>query len=456
VQLLAALPSLPFELTYHMPQDLVRLRQDLMHLPLLGMVDHRPQRPLSLFRSLAQQLNLPIVPFSSRMRHGRSAAGVSAGQVGALSSGSLLIADPLHDPILRQTWILRARDLAHRSNTSVRLLVLDDNASLPELLATGRVLRLPELPGIPLHELVQLVGCKAAVTQSGETSAGRVALSLANRLNLPLLSATAFVPALWRSEFRETTQVLQAQHQHLKYQETAASMTDAPPKATALSSTAEQSTQDVARSDEPDASARKTFLNIGCGNTASDRLPALFQTKQWQQLRLDIDPAVNPDITASSSDLSAVEDESVAAVYTSHTLEHLEPHEVPVALREMCRVLTADGFALITLPDLQAVAQLIVDGRLTETAYESPVGPITALDMVYGHRDSLVRGNRYMAHRTGFDTHHLGESLLAAGFAEVRVRKGHCYDLWAFAFKQVPNSDPPWLSLPMNRSKNAT
>ena len=187
-----------------------------------------------------------------------------------------------------------------------------------------------------------------------------------------------------------------------------------------------------------EASPGKTFLHVGCGTSGPERLPAAFRGPEWREIRLDIDPAVRPDIVASSADLGAVPDASMDAVWSSHNLEHLEAHEAPLALREMYRVLKAKGFALITLPDLQAVARLAAAGRLTEPVYESPVGPITALDMLYGHRASLAAGNRYMAHRTGFDAKHLGESLLAAGFQEVRVRTGSCYDLWACAFKAAP------------------
>ncbi|MCB1765952.1 MAG: class I SAM-dependent methyltransferase [Candidatus Competibacteraceae bacterium] len=182
---------------------------------------------------------------------------------------------------------------------------------------------------------------------------------------------------------------------------------------------------------------QKSFLHIGCGTAGPERLPAVFRGEAWREIRLDIDPAVRPDIVASSADMSTVADASVDAVWSSHNLEHLEAHEAPLALQEMYRVLKADGFALITLPDLQAVAQLVAMGRLCETVYQSPMGPITALDMLYGHRKSLAAGNRFMAHRNGFDAKSLGESLLAAGFKEVRVRAGTCYDLWAYALKTV-------------------
>jgi hypothetical protein len=89
----------------------------------------------------------------------------------------------------------------------------------------------------------------------------------------------------------------------------------------------------------------------------------------------------------------------------------------------------------LTLPDLQQVAQLVVDDKLEDLAYQSPSGPVTPLDMLFGHTASLARGNRYMAHRTGFTARTLHQALVEAGFVEVRLRVGGSFDLWATAYK---------------------
>nr|WP_019367388.1 class I SAM-dependent methyltransferase [Pseudomonas luteola] len=177
----------------------------------------------------------------------------------------------------------------------------------------------------------------------------------------------------------------------------------------------------------------KTLLHIGCGTAGPERLPECFKSSIWREVRLDINPNVKPDIVASLTDMSAVEDASVDAVWSSHNLEHLEGFEVPGALAEIRRVLKPCGFALITLPNLQRIAQLIAEGRGEEVIYTSPAGPITPLDMLFGHQASLARGNRYMGHRTGFTAERLGNKLTEAGFEEVRVLKGRSFDLWAVA-----------------------
>ena len=179
------------------------------------------------------------------------------------------------------------------------------------------------------------------------------------------------------------------------------------------------------------------LLHVGCGSKRKDQTTRGFNTPEWQELRLDIDPAVAPDIVGTMTDMSAVASESVDAIFSSHNIEHLYPHEVPVALKEFLRVLHPDGFAVITCPDLQSVCALVAEDKLTEPAYTAPVGPIAPIDILYGYRPALARGNLYMAHRCGFTQKVLVGTLYAAGFARVvAMRRGHpSYDLWAVATK---------------------
>ena len=181
----------------------------------------------------------------------------------------------------------------------------------------------------------------------------------------------------------------------------------------------------------------QTFLHVGCGPKRKDQTTRGFNSPDWNELRLDIDRSVQPDIIGTMTDMSAVPDASVDAVFSSHNIEHLYPHEVPVALAEFKRVLKPDGFVVITCPDLQSVCALVAQDKLTEAAYTVPAGPITPLDILYGWRLPMARGNLYMAHRCGFTQKVLSGTLQAAGFATVAAsRREHpYYDLWALATK---------------------
>jgi hypothetical protein len=72
---------------------------------------------------------------------------------------------------------------------------------------------------------------------------------------------------------------------------------------------------------------------------------------------------------------NGIPSESVDAVYSSHNIEHLYPHEVPLALVEFIRALNSDGFFVVTCQDLQSVCKLIAENKLTDAAYTSPAGP---------------------------------------------------------------------------------
>jgi predicted SAM-dependent methyltransferase len=177
----------------------------------------------------------------------------------------------------------------------------------------------------------------------------------------------------------------------------------------------------------------KSFLHVGCGPKRKDRTTKGFNSPNWHEIRLDIDASVRPDVIGTMTDMSDVASASVDAIYSSHNIEHLYPHEVPLAFAEFLRVLKPDGFFLVTCPDLQSVCQLVAEDRLTEAAYSSPAGPIAPIDILYGLRTAMAHGNLYMAHRCGFTQKVLTGTLQAAGFAAVVAkRRGHpYYDLWA-------------------------
>jgi SAM-dependent methyltransferase len=177
-------------------------------------------------------------------------------------------------------------------------------------------------------------------------------------------------------------------------------------------------------------------LHVGCGAADPAKLPpGYFPQGLWRELRLDIDPGVAPDIEASITDLAAVGTGSVDAVWSAHNLEHLFAHEVPLALAEIARVLRPGGFVLATMPDLQQVAALVAQDLLQDAAYQSMMGPISPLDMLYGHGTSIAEGNHFMAHRTGFTARSLAARLTGAGFADVQVERDGRFALWARALK---------------------
>lgn len=163
----------------------------------------------------------------------------------------------------------------------------------------------------------------------------------------------------------------------------------------------------------------KTILHVGCGRSP---LPAWLEG--YEEVRLDIDPDVQPDIIASITDLGDIG--PFDGLYTSHTLEHLFPHEVATALSEFRRVVRPGGMVVVIVPDLEGVE------ATTETLYDSPAGPVCGLDMIYGMA-RLIAANPYMAHRCGFVHRTLSEVMGSTGFTAYDVRRDGAYNLVAGA-----------------------
>jgi SAM-dependent methyltransferase len=197
--------------------------------------------------------------------------------------------------------------------------------------------------------------------------------------------------------------------------------------------------REVAGSVANNTKSVKRVLNAGSGPYAARKLHSIFLRNVWQEVRIDIDPKARPDIVSSITDMkSSCKPKSFDAIWSSHTLEHLYRHEVPLALAEFNRVLKPDGFALVTSPDLEAVASLLLKRGLDHVAYTSPAGPITPLDMLFGHSASIAAGHYYMAHKSGFTSASLGESFIDAGFSTVVVKR-EGLDLWALGL--MPEAD---------------
>jgi len=181
----------------------------------------------------------------------------------------------------------------------------------------------------------------------------------------------------------------------------------------------------------------KTLLHVGCASLNISDLKG-FDINVWSEIRFDIDESRNPDLAGTIVDLSLVETGSVDAVYSAYNLDHIYPHEVPIALKEFYRVLKDDGIAIIKCPDIQSVCEAIGKDKLLETFYQSPVGPISPIDILFGNRKAIAKGNEFMAKKGGFTYSVLDGALSQADFKiryGGRVKNGR--ELSVVAFKTI-------------------
>ncbi len=182
----------------------------------------------------------------------------------------------------------------------------------------------------------------------------------------------------------------------------------------------------------------RSVLNVGGGSKAP---PIPYYFDGWQHDLLDIDPRGAPEIVCDARQLQQLPGGVYDAVYCSHNLEHYYRHDGRKVVRGFHHVLNETGFAEIRVPDIAQVIAAVHQGQLEldDVLYQSPAGPITAHDIVYGLQTEIERsGQDFYAHKTGFTPKSLSNTLLAGGFQKVFVSTDALLAVHALAFKSEP------------------
>ena len=183
----------------------------------------------------------------------------------------------------------------------------------------------------------------------------------------------------------------------------------------------------------------KKVLNVG---GSSKDIPLPPQYAGFEHLLLDIDPKGAPDIVCDARQLTTLAPGQFDAVYCSHNLEHYYRHDVPRVLTGFLHVLKAGGFAHIRVPDIGAVMRQTLERGLDveDVLYQSPAGPITVLDVVYGYGVEIEQSGRdFYAHKTGFTQKSLLKALEVAGFGPTYAAAGNL-ELNGLGFKGQPDA----------------
>jgi SAM-dependent methyltransferase len=155
----------------------------------------------------------------------------------------------------------------------------------------------------------------------------------------------------------------------------------------------------------------KIVLNVGSGKVSVKSQSSLFN--DWKELKVDLDNSTNPDIISDIRNLKEIENNSIDAIWASHVIEHMYYQDLFDVFNSFVRVLKDDGFCIIRVPDLGAIANLIKNNIL-DTIYTTEDGlEVSALDMIYGHRmfSKEEGGNHFMLHKTGFTQQSLSQLL---------------------------------------------
>ncbi|NKC13525.1 MAG: methyltransferase domain-containing protein [Gammaproteobacteria bacterium] len=146
----------------------------------------------------------------------------------------------------------------------------------------------------------------------------------------------------------------------------------------------------------------------------------------WQIFNIQSSPDV--DFIGNCTDLSAFPDNSVAAIYASHVLEHVSHAEIVGTLREWHRVLAPNGEVLISVPDLEVVSQLLVHPQ-AELGLKNLL-----MRTLYGGQEDT-----FDFHKTGFTAGILAAYLERTGFHQLeRVQEFGLFDDYS-AYRMAGN-----------------
>lgn len=185
----------------------------------------------------------------------------------------------------------------------------------------------------------------------------------------------------------------------------------------------------------------RAVLNVG-GGSELIKIPAHYEG--WRHDRLDIDPAVKPDVLLDARDLKQLPAGTYDAIYCSHNLEHYHRHEGSKVLAGFYHVLKPEGFIEIHVPDILALMKHVVENNLDvdDVCYTISSTPILVRDVIYGFHVAIEQNqNDFFAHKTGFSVKSLINFVGPHGFPAYYIGTQWFCNIAAFFFKKRPSPE---------------
>lgn len=140
---------------------------------------------------------------------------------------------------------------------------------------------------------------------------------------------------------------------------------------------------------------KKIKLHLGCGNK---------HIKDF--INIDIIDSPGVDIVDDVSKLNRIEKGSVDLIYACHILEHFKRKEYFSILERWTQLLKPGGKLRLSVPDLEKVAKLYIDGKF---------GLDKMLGLIYGGQTYL-----YNFHYIGFDFKSLKKDLEKLKYFDIK------------------------------------
>lgn len=159
----------------------------------------------------------------------------------------------------------------------------------------------------------------------------------------------------------------------------------------------------------------KLGINCGSGQRKFTATPEV----NWANVDSVSREGHEPDILCDGAHLTMYQDGEVDYFVLHHVLEHFGCGEAGGLIKEAWRVLKPGGSLLVFVPNMRALAERWLEGRLSTQIY---------LTNVYG----AYMGDEESRHKWGFDPDHLFEFLSVKGaWTTIRL----------FDWRDIPGSD---------------
>jgi hypothetical protein len=171
------------------------------------------------------------------------------------------------------------------------------------------------------------------------------------------------------------------------------------------------------------ATDKKIVASFGWSSAYVGRLHGYFNAANWQEVRIDVDPATQADLLQHPHNLPMIADSSVDGVFIGHVLHRYSFHEAKLILQEAVRIMKDGGVLIASVPDLQLAATHVAHDELEAAIYTAPVGGINAIDMIFGFQKNVSAGDVARQHRSGYSLSSFGNFLRDGGLCNLNITR---------------------------------
>ncbi|TAE34613.1 MAG: hypothetical protein EAY65_02105 [Alphaproteobacteria bacterium] len=171
---------------------------------------------------------------------------------------------------------------------------------------------------------------------------------------------------------------------------------------------------------------KKIVVNVGYSSAHMNSLHATFKKEAWHEVRVDVDAKMQPDLLIQSmTAIPEIPDDSVDALWMAHVMHRLTYDQAKLLVLELVRMARVGADIVVSVPDLQVAAAYIARGEDEHELYHPPAGTVYPVDMMFGFRPFIARGDLARMHKSGYTAEMLGRFLRDAGVSNLHISRSN-------------------------------